>query len=133
VAGKKYRVLDYYCLQPQCLCTDTNLSVVDVDESGGRGTEVCCIGVNYTEKTWKMVAAGSLALDPEELRSALENETPDLYETLRKRHVRLKSIYAFNKKRHSGAGQPLRVSKISRNDLCPCGSGKKFKKCCADQ
>lgn len=22
--------------------------------------------------------------------------------------------------------------KISRNDLCPCGSGKKYKKCCLD-
>jgi SWIM/SEC-C metal-binding protein len=27
---------------------------------------------------------------------------------------------------------PMRVSiKIGRNDRCPCGSGKKFKKCCA--
>jgi len=25
-----------------------------------------------------------------------------------------------------------RNSKISRNDLCPCGSGKKFKRCCLD-
>jgi len=23
------------------------------------------------------------------------------------------------------------MSKISRNDPCPCGSGKKYKKCCA--
>lgn len=29
------------------------------------------------------------------------------------------------------ARQPARSSpKIGRNDLCPCGSGKKFKKCC---
>ncbi|MDR1159546.1 MAG: preprotein translocase subunit SecA [Syntrophomonadaceae bacterium] len=26
--------------------------------------------------------------------------------------------------------KPVRVSKIGRNDLCPCGSGKKYKKCC---
>ena len=25
---------------------------------------------------------------------------------------------------------PKRVSKIGRNDLCPCGSGKKYKQCC---
>lgn len=31
----------------------------------------------------------------------------------------------------TGYLQPLRVTKIpNRNDLCPCGSGKKFKKCC---
>jgi len=28
-------------------------------------------------------------------------------------------------------GQPLNVTKVGRNDPCPCGSGKKFKKCCA--
>jgi tetratricopeptide (TPR) repeat protein len=26
--------------------------------------------------------------------------------------------------------QPIRVEKIGRNDPCPCGSGKKYKKCC---
>ncbi|MCS7200444.1 MAG: preprotein translocase subunit SecA [Caldimicrobium sp.] len=26
--------------------------------------------------------------------------------------------------------QPLKVQKIGRNDPCPCGSGKKYKKCC---
>ncbi len=25
------------------------------------------------------------------------------------------------------------MSKVSRNDPCPCGSGKKFKKCCIDK
>jgi len=27
-------------------------------------------------------------------------------------------------------GEPVRVEKVGRNDPCPCGSGKKFKKCC---
>jgi uncharacterized protein YecA (UPF0149 family) len=27
-------------------------------------------------------------------------------------------------------GQPISVEKIGRNEPCPCGSGKKFKKCC---
>jgi SWIM/SEC-C metal-binding protein len=27
--------------------------------------------------------------------------------------------------------EPIRSEKIGRNDLCPCGSGKKYKKCCA--
>lgn len=26
--------------------------------------------------------------------------------------------------------QPIRVTKIGRNEPCPCGSGKKYKKCC---
>jgi uncharacterized protein YecA (UPF0149 family) len=26
----------------------------------------------------------------------------------------------------------LSIGKIGRNDKCPCGSGKKYKKCCID-
>jgi len=29
--------------------------------------------------------------------------------------------------------QPIIVDKIGRNDPCPCGSGKKYKKCCMDK
>ena len=33
----------------------------------------------------------------------------------------------------SGRVEPRsRLSKVGRNDLCPCGSGKKFKKCCLE-
>ena len=32
------------------------------------------------------------------------------------------------------AGTPVRAApKVGRNELCPCGSGKKFKRCCADR
>ena len=27
-------------------------------------------------------------------------------------------------------GKPRRVEKVGRNEPCPCGSGKKYKKCC---
>ena len=37
------------------------------------------------------------------------------------------SCLAFGKKRKHFT---TKESKITRNDLCPCGSGKKFKKCC---
>jgi uncharacterized protein YecA (UPF0149 family) len=36
-----------------------------------------------------------------------------------------------------GAGEmvaqaPTQVTRVGRNDPCPCGSGKKFKKCCGE-
>src|SRR5260370_30932323 len=30
------------------------------------------------------------------------------------------------------AVQPVRKSRAGRNEPCPCGSGKKYKKCCLD-
>jgi uncharacterized protein YecA (UPF0149 family) len=29
-------------------------------------------------------------------------------------------------------GQKELTEKLGRNDLCPCGSGKRFKKCCLE-
>ncbi|MFW6386396.1 MAG: SEC-C metal-binding domain-containing protein [Bacillota bacterium] len=34
------------------------------------------------------------------------------------------------KRYHGDDGQPVRSYKVGRNELCPCGSGKKYKKCC---
>ncbi len=44
---------------------------------------------------------------------------------------RLASHYRMFRSEVAGVvGQEARVGKVGRNDLCPCGSGKKFKKCC---
>ena len=132
IEGRKFRIIDQYCLQPHCLCADVNLSIIDHEESDGSRKELVCIGVNYKTKEWKMVEGGSLSLEPVALYSALENDNPDLYDTLFSRHAKLKSIYAFSKKWHSGSSQTYILPKAGRNDLCPCGSGKKFKKCCSN-
>jgi len=34
---------------------------------------------------------------------------------------------------HHASQQPIRVQKIGRNDPCPCGSRKKYKKCCLSE
>lgn len=39
---------------------------------------------------------------------------------------RRKELYVKQKK----SGTVVKQKKIGRNDLCPCGSGKKYKKCC---
>lgn len=38
----------------------------------------------------------------------------------------------FENSKINPKSDPVRVTKISRNDPCPCGSGKKYKKCCSD-
>ena len=34
------------------------------------------------------------------------------------------------KKDHNRSKMVIKDDKVGRNDLCPCGSGKKYKKCC---
>ncbi len=41
-----------------------------------------------------------------------------------------RSIFEAILKQDVGERQPAVSSKIGRNEPCPCGSGKKYKKCC---
>ncbi|MBR2711640.1 MAG: preprotein translocase subunit SecA [Bacilli bacterium] len=41
-----------------------------------------------------------------------------------------KNIQTNDPDKGSSKSQPKRVKKVGRNDLCPCGSGKKYKQCC---
>jgi uncharacterized protein len=41
-----------------------------------------------------------------------------------------RSISQALQEQHAAERTPARSLKISRNDPCPCGSGKKYKKCC---
>lgn len=62
-----------------------------------------------------------------ELGQALEANLPHFYEAVRsgKPHAHGHA--------HGAPQQPIvnRAEKVGRNDPCPCGSGKKFKQCCA--
>ena len=132
VADKKYSVSDQYCLRTNCSCTETYLGFVDSNEKIRSGKDVCHVSSDYKKRVWKPVDGSPIKLGLSTLRVAMEQQIPDLYETLHHRHLRLKAIYAFCKKKHSPRTQALAVPKVGRNDPCPCGSGKKYKKCCAN-
>jgi len=52
-------------------------------------------------------------------------------EGLRKERIVPKQAIRYNRGDSAEAHQPLtRGKKVGRNDPCPCGSGKKYKKCC---
>jgi len=38
----------------------------------------------------------------------------------------------FLEKLFSAGANPAKKEEIGRNDACPCGSGKKYKRCCLD-
>jgi len=77
----------------------------------------------------ELAAAPAAELEPMEIDEELEKLAPDLIpdsvETLhRARLARAKPPGA------PGAPANQNRPKVGRNDPCPCGSGKKFKKCC---
>jgi len=130
IDGRNCIIFDQYCLLPKCSCTDTNLNIMLAETLGEAGEELCSVSLKYAKKSWKAFEGRSFPVSVKAVRSAIESEIPDFYERLRNRHLKLKGIYAHCKKRNFSPKQPIQVPKVGRNDPCPCGSGKKYKKCC---
>lgn len=132
--GVTYIIFDHYCLLPDCPCTSTNLIIfAAVSEPEKAGKELCSMTLNYQEQLWGPLKEKTFSVPMKNFKSAIEEQIPDFYKSLLNRHIKLKGIYAHCKKKHFAPQQPLQVPKIGRNDPCPCGSGKKYKKCCMER
>jgi uncharacterized protein YecA (UPF0149 family) len=75
-----------------------------------RLTEKTVSQFTLTDVAWTWVTPGSI---PEVERPRLEAEAEDL--------------------RRTRVTRALKDGAVGRNDECPCGSRKKFKKCCMDR
>jgi hypothetical protein len=130
INGEQCLIFDQYCLLPKCPCTDTNLDIISIDKLGKKGKEICFIELNYKKRRWKLIDESSFSISLESVKTAIEEQLPDIYKQMHNRHMKLKTIYAHCKKKHHAPKQELQLPKAGRNDPCPCGSGKKYKKCC---
>jgi uncharacterized protein YecA (UPF0149 family) len=66
----------------------------------------------------------------EEFVEAFQVEYPDCKRKLAQRHAQLKKLYTIYRRKHGWEQIPEKSVKVGRNDPCPCGNGKKYKKCC---
>lgn len=81
---------------------------------------------------------GEATVEPEQEKHRERLET--LWAVFQKRHPRYRERFARRGTVLQGlagrivgtprAGIERQTAKVGRNDLCPCGSGKKYKKCC---
>jgi uncharacterized protein YecA (UPF0149 family) len=64
--------------------------------------------------------------------AALLEAHPTLPDTLKTRHAQMRALYlrSLHRAGRRPAAPVRREAKVGRNDPCPCGSGKKYKKCC---
>ena len=125
VDGARYEVRDFHCLEPDCTCDE---AMVGFSQSWARDHEpVGLVRVRLSDGT-------PLAYDadgPEP--TALLRRLFDAYAArhrdsgrLRRRHAELLAAPP------APAPEPARRqdARVGRNDPCPCGSGKKYKRCC---
>ncbi len=137
-----WQALDDYCVNPDCTCEDVFLTFrawpegapwgPSVHEDDIEDAPVACLTLSGSKwDTEEPSPAGFPSL--ERLMTALEAAWPDLRTLLRSRRVTLRQLAEAPS---SIVGSGLRVpvpavsTKIGRNEPCPCGSGKKYKRCC---
>ncbi len=126
----KYLIVDQFCLLPKCKCTDTTLDLVPAGEDAMKADSWCAFRLKYAKSHWDVMEDFPPPIPLEEIRAAIEAQHPDFYKQLLRRHEKLKKIYLNCRRKHYSPPQIVIERKVGRNDPCPCGSGKKYKKCC---
>jgi len=146
--------LESYCAEARCDCRRVLLSVVDAE----RREQVATLNYSFEPPVGRDEDLGQLFLDPinpqsefsDLLREFLEHHLafdPTYRERLMRHYTMWKAVIGdpTHPDRHkvsvrSGAlGYgifPPRAARrapagVGRNEPCPCGSGKKYKRCCA--
>jgi hypothetical protein len=131
VGETEYLVFDQYCVRLRCGCTLAHLNLFPIKDGGIAADNTGVIRVDYNEVSWEPVASEPLLCDISEFRRSMEGLSPDFYESLRARHKKMRAIYAHCRRRNlQSLRAALSPGAVGRNDPCPCGSGKKYKKCC---
>ena len=124
--GESYKIADYYCVTPNCDCKEVILHMFPASS-------------NLDEPDWELVYDYNLnkltecenisEQDAQEIIKILKESDKEIF---LKRHIALKQEL-----RHSLHNKFFKnkksLRKIGRNEPCPCGSGKKYKKCCLDK
>jgi SEC-C motif len=130
VGDTDYLALDQYCVKPGCRCTQTHLNLFPIKGEGRSVDSTGAVIVDYAAVSWDPIASEPLPCDVAEYRRIMERSSPDFYKSLRARHKKMRAIYAHCREREIQALRRRRIGAVGRNDPCPCGSGKKYKKCC---
>lgn len=137
--GKEYNVDEQYCIASHCNCRSVLLCIYPLFSEDNTSEPVklkCFFHYDYAKETFKDETEGKdgKPVDKEfdaALLAAFKAQFPAYRTLLKTRHRTLRTLYAsFREKQNAKMQQAMLVGNVGRNDPCPCGSGKKYKKCC---
>ena len=130
VGSATWIVDDQYCVKPSCSCREAVLSFIQVPPPGSASapTEPTIV-VRYGYESGHietLLGADNAHPSRAMFFDALKAGNAGLNSLLAKRQSIMRRLY----KRALGLKTEQAPVKPGRNDYCPCGSGKKYKKCC---
>jgi uncharacterized protein YchJ len=119
--GRRYWVVDLWCLMPDCPCTDVALDFVAAHDETA---EHVVVDLETGEPDDEEASEAGLGL----WKALVED--PDALDELRARRETVKRVAAELSELLAPPATVVSGQKTGRNEVCPCGSGKKFKRCC---
>ena len=145
--GVQYFVDDLYCPRPECRCDDVHLAFirrVPSRKSGGRvaAEHRFLAKLSFDGRAEIVELHGGPPSEAKAVLSAWQERYGNDLEELRWRDQKVKEIAQRSIPARAGVShqnnplpkEPAPASvRIGRNDPCPCGSGRKFKKCCGQR
>lgn len=138
--GQSAVVREHYCANSECSCARVLLEFLlppalnFVLESSGVLRQAPCLYFDLADRSTRPCEERLNRLpDAAKLFFALTQQHSDLSLRLQRRQKVLRQAHAGHLSRPPGkiVKSGSLEKKLGRNDPCPCGSGKKHKKCCA--
>lgn len=130
----KYYVVDQYCMRPECLCDEVILSFYHVGAEKEVKEPAFVISLEISNLNYEIVINSCGRDEVENIVTYALHDKSEMPELLKKRYVKMKTAGREVTKKHTKkTNLPKKlIMKVGRNDFCPCGSGKKYKRCCGE-
>jgi len=131
-------VEDLYCVDPGCKCHEVVLIFIPEGADPTDESKFPTVIYDYKRRKLGRVLIGLPAGQGtfKDLVAKLREQHPAFELKVENRHLKLRVLYLRSLQESGGvpdaedAGNVLAKPDVGRNDPCPCGSGKKYKKCC---
>ena len=143
--GQQYQLFDTYCSKPDCDCKNVILSAFHGGTEELPSEEQIYLDARlYFNKKIEILdispACGINEQKAKKLITELIKSDKKLMSKFKERYKEAKKLGADSLKaaginpkkspKPSSTQKPKSIQKVGRNSPCPCGSGKKYKKCC---
>ncbi|MGB1204153.1 MAG: YecA family protein [Chitinophagales bacterium] len=113
-----YEIIDLHCKKPNCNCGNLTILVYKNNE----------IFYEFDYSFSHQVISNGV--DDVNILGGMKKKYPQLDMRFAKRNELIKGVTHKNLGSNANSGGLLKKIKVGRNAPCPCGSGKKYKRCC---
>lgn len=130
--GKTYWIYDYYCMHPNCECNEVYLEFTEEPQNNQTAGQHFGVRISFKDESYVLEDYNFSKQKAIEIVEDTLKYSKDAIELCKVRYKLMKDKGTqIIVDQANAARQPVVNGAVTgRNEPCPCGSGKKYKKCC---